>query len=326
MITLDNLRKVYPGDPDVVALDGISLEVTPGQIHGIVGQSGAGKSTLIRCLTALERPTSGHVWVDGIDLAAVSPTKLRQARRKIGMVFQGANLLDSRTAAANVAYPMKIAGVPLNERKKRAHDLLDLVGLSVRGRSYPSQLSGGQRQRVAIARALASQPKVLLCDEPTSALDSQTTTQILKLISDIRDETGVTVLIITHEMDVVREICTDVTLLESGRIAQTGSVADTISDPASQLGRSIVPWPNVDDPEPGFTQLNVSFSAHPGEPAGSRVLNLAASMGADVTAGRFETIGTSQVARLVLSVPNKDVSSIISQLHSLGITAEERAA
>ena len=198
MITLSGVTKVYPrrGQEPVVALDDINLEIPTRDIHGIVGESGAGKSTLIRCLTALEQPTKGVIRVGGLDLASVSSGQLREARRTIGMVFQGANLLDARTARENIAIPLRLAGMPSSKRTKRVSELLDLVGLSDRGTSYPSELSGGQRQRVGIARALADNPSVLLCDEPTSALDTETTEQILGLLKSVRDRYGVTVVII----------------------------------------------------------------------------------------------------------------------------------
>ena len=178
MITLSEVRKVYG---DVVALDGVDLEIDKGTIHGIVGPSGAGKSTLVRCLTGLDQPTTGTIEVAGQNLSALGEGALRQARRRIGMVFQHVNLLDARTAAENIAYPMRIAGVPAAERRARVQELLDLVGLGNRGGAYPSQLSGGQKQRIGIARALATDPDVLLCDEPTSALDAATTRQILEI-------------------------------------------------------------------------------------------------------------------------------------------------
>ncbi|MGO1623149.1 methionine ABC transporter ATP-binding protein [Flaviflexus sp.] len=323
MITLDGVRKVYPG---VVALDGIDLNIPAGQIHGIVGQSGAGKSTLIRCLTALERPTEGHIWVDGQDLSSLTPNQLRTARRSIGMVFQGGNLLDARTAGQNIAYPLKVAGLDRGGRRERVQELLDLVGLGDRGDSYPSQLSGGQRQRVAIARALAARPAVLLCDEPTSALDTQTTEQILDLIKDVRDQTGVTVVIITHEMSVVRETCDAVTLLSKGKVVQSGRLDEIITDTGSRLGAAIVPPPKVDEIPPGTTLIDIAFTSRPGEPSGSHVLSLVAELGADVTAGTFETLGSAQIARLVLSVENARVDSTIAALAAQGVDAKERAA
>ena len=337
MIHLTGVRKVYPvkGGNTVVALDGVNLHVARGSIHGIVGRSGAGKSTLIRCLTALERPTEGSVVVDGLDLATLSGKALRDARRRIGMVFQAANLLDARTASDNIGYPLKLAGVPKEQRRERVEELLDLVGLAGRGGSYPSQLSGGQRQRVGIARALADDPAVLLCDEPTSALDTESTAQILALLKQVRDIAGVTVVVITHEMAVVREICDSVTLLDHGAVAQTGTIAEVVSDPASPLARELVPPPAVEhappgadgSPDPGASGtvlLDVVFTSHPGVPTGATVLHLASSMGADVTAGTFESIGDIQVGRLALTVPSYHADSIIEQLRKNSIHAEVR--
>lgn len=337
MIHLTGVRKVYPvkGGNTVVALDGVNLHVTRGSIHGIVGRSGAGKSTLIRCLTALERPTEGSVVVDGLDLATLSGKALRDARRRIGMVFQAANLLDARTASDNIGYPLKLAGVPKEQRRERVEELLDLVGLTGRGDSYPSQLSGGQRQRVGIARALADDPAVLLCDEPTSALDTESTAQILALLKQVREIAGVTVVVITHEMAVVREICDSVTLLDHGAVTQTGTIAEVVSDPASPLARELVPTPAVEhvpagadgSPGPGASGtvlLDVVFTSHPGVPTGATVLHLASSMGADVTAGTFESIGDIQVGRLALTVPAYHAASIIEQLRKNSIHAEVR--
>ena len=337
MIHLTGVRKVYPvkGGNTVVALDGVNLHVARGSIHGIVGRSGAGKSTLIRCLTALERPAEGSVVVDGLDLATLSGKALRDARRRIGMVFQAANLLDARTASDNIGYPLKLAGVPKEQRRERVEELLDLVGLAGRGGSYPSQLSGGQRQRVGIARALADDPAVLLCDEPTSALDTESTAQILALLKQVRDIAGVTVVVITHEMAVVREICDSVTLLDHGAVAQTGTIAEVVSDPASPLARELVPTPAVEhapagadgSPGPGASGtvlLDVVFTSHPGVPTGATVLHLASSMGADVTAGTFESIGDIQVGRLALTVPSYHADSIIEQLRKNSIHAEVR--
>ncbi|WP_165217267.1 ATP-binding cassette domain-containing protein [Schaalia sp. ZJ1691] len=328
MIDLQGVRKVYPvkGGNEVVALDNVTLHVERGSIHGIVGQSGAGKSTLIRCLTALEQPTDGSIIVDGLDLARLRGQELREARRRIGMVFQSANLLDARTAAENIGYPLRLAGVKTEQRSARVNELLELVGLAGRGDSYPSQLSGGQRQRVGIARALADQPKVLLCDEPTSALDTESTRQILSLIREVREVAGVTVVVITHEMAVVREICDSVTLLGHGKVIQSGTVEEVVEDPTSPLAKELVPAPSVDDADmrPGTTLLDVIFTSHPGVPTGATVLSLAASMGADVTAGTFESIGTTQVGRLALSVPSYHTDNIISQLRDNKIHAEVR--
>ena len=337
MIDLTGVSKVYPvkNGGQVVALDGVNLHVDRGSIHGIVGRSGAGKSTLIRCLTALEKPTEGSIVVDGLDLATLSGARLRAARRHIGMVFQAANLLDARTAAENIGYPLKLAGVPAAKRRARVDELLELVGLAGRGDSYPSQLSGGQRQRVGIARALADNPGVLLCDEPTSALDTESTAQILSLLRLVRDVSGVTVVIITHEMAVVREICDSVTLLGHGQVLQTGTLEEVVADPATPLARELVPMPVVESvPTPGATSLDgltkstvlldVVFTSHPGVPTGATVLRLASSMGADVTAGTFESLGSVQVGRLALTVPAYHADKIIEQLRKNNVHAEVR--
>ena len=337
MIDLTGVSKVYPvkSGGQVVALDGVNLHVDRGSIHGIVGRSGAGKSTLIRCLTALEKPTEGHIVVDGLDLSMLSGSALRAARRRIGMVFQAANLLDARTAADNIGYPLKLAGVPRAQRRERVEELLELVGLEGRGDSYPSQLSGGQRQRVGIARALADNPAVLLCDEPTSALDTESTAQILSLLRHVRDVSGVTVVIITHEMAVVREICDSVTLLGHGQVLQTGPLEEVVADPSTPLARELVPMPVVESvPASAATSLDgltkstvlldVVFTSHPGVPTGTTVLHLASSMGADVTAGTFESLGSVQVGRLALAVPAYHADKIIEQLRKNNVHAEVR--
>lgn len=337
MIDLTGVSKVYPvkNGGQVVALDGVNLHVDRGSIHGIVGRSGAGKSTLIRCLTALEKPTEGHIVVDGHDLAALSGKPLRAARRRIGMVFQAANLLDARTAAENIGYPLKLAGVPAAQRRARVEELLTLVGLEGRGDSYPSQLSGGQRQRVGIARALADEPAVLLCDEPTSALDTESTAQVLSLLREIRDVAGVTVVIITHEMSVVREICDSVTLLGHGQVLQTGTLEEVVADSETPLARELVPMPLVESESTAGAAtldgrwkdsvlLDVVFTSHPGVPTGATVLRLASSMGADVTAGTFESLGSVQVGRLALTVPAYHADKIIEQLRKNNVHAEVR--
>ena len=330
MIDLNGVRKVYPvkGGTQVVALDDITLHVERGSIHGIVGQSGAGKSTLIRCLTALERPTEGTIVVDGVEMTSLHGTQLREARRRIGMVFQSANLLDQRTAADNIGYPLRLARGKRPVIARRVEEMLDRVGLTGRGNSYPSQLSGGQKQRVGIARAMADTPAVLLCDEPTSALDGESTRQILDLLRQVRDASGVTVVVITHEMGVVRAICDSVTLLRHGRVVQSGTVEEVITDPTSPLAQELVPAPSVSSTEvaEGTTLLDVAFTSSPGTPTGATVLNLAAAMGADVTAGTFESIGETQVGRLALAVPSYHSDQIIRQLGEHRIHAEVRQA
>ncbi|WP_421297976.1 methionine ABC transporter ATP-binding protein, partial [Aeromonas sp. 700722] len=219
MIKLIGLNKVYGTGSDAVhALRDVSLHVPQGKIFGVIGASGAGKSTLIRCVNLLERPTEGQVIVDGQDLVALSERDLTQARRQIGMIFQHFNLLASRTVFANIAFPLELAGWSKEKIQQRVAELLALVGLEARAQAYPSELSGGQKQRVAIARALAPAPKVLLCDEATSALDPQTTRSILTLLKEINVKLGLTILLITHEMDVVKGICDEVAIISDGRL------------------------------------------------------------------------------------------------------------
>ena len=237
MIEILDLRKEYrTANGPVVALRDINLSIARGEIYGIVGRSGAGKSTLLRCLNLLERPTSGEVLLDERSLTSLSKRALRGARRDIGVVFQHFNLLSSRTARGNVEFPLEIVGVPAQQRRERALELLELVGLADRSESYPAQLSGGQKQRVGIARALAADPKVLLCDEPTSALDSATTEQILDLIIDINEKLGLTVVVITHELDVVRRACDSAALLADGSVVDAGPLAELVGGP-SPLGQ-----------------------------------------------------------------------------------------
>ena len=329
MIRLHDVHKHYRlrDGREVRALDGLTLDVPAGSVHGVVGTSGAGKSTLVRCLTALERPTSGEVRVAGQDLTALGARELREARRAIGMVFQHANLLEQRTAAQNIAYPLAMAGVPRGERHETVARMLELVGLADRGSSYPAQLSGGQQQRVGIARALADQPAVLLCDEPTSALDPETTRSILELIRDVRDRLGVTVVIITHEMSVVRAVCDSVSLLEAGRVVESGPIEDVVADVASRLSRELVPAPAVPAGSvgPGDTVIDVALTAHPGQPAAAQVLALAAEQGADVAGGLFETLGRAQVGRLALTIPADRAEAAVAVLTGAGVTAEVRA-
>ena len=238
MIQLKNIVKTYAGD--VHALRGIDLTIERGSIYGIIGLSGAGKSTLIRCINMLERPTSGAVLVDGRDLMQVSESELREERRHIGMIFQHFNLLSSATVYDNVAFPLRLAGKSAEEIRPKVTELLTLVGLGDKANSYPSHLSGGQKQRVGIARALASDPKVLLSDEATSALDPQTTKSILHLIADINKKLGLTVVIITHEMQVIKDICDKVAVIEGGVIAEKGSVLDIFTKPKERITREFV--------------------------------------------------------------------------------------
>lgn len=240
-IEIKGVSKVYgEGEKAVTALRGIDLEVEAGEIYGVIGLSGAGKSTLIRCLNLLEKPSEGTVIIDGRELTRLTEAELRLARREIGMIFQHFNLLSSRTVAGNIAFPMEIAGRSAAEIEKRVTELLDLVGLADKAKAYPAQLSGGQKQRVGIARALANDPKILLCDEATSALDPQTTESILSLIHDIKTRLGLTVVLITHEMQVITKICDKVAVMEDGLIVEAGRVIDVFTRPAHPTTREFV--------------------------------------------------------------------------------------
>ena len=241
MIEIQNLTKTFPtSDGTVEALKNITLTIPDGEIYGIIGMSGAGKSTLVRSINLLEHPTEGRILIDGTDLTQLSEPELRAARRNITMIFQGFNLLMQRNCQKNVCFPMELAGVKRSEAMKRAAELLELVGLGDKRKAYPSQLSGGQQQRVAIARALATHPKILLCDEATSALDPQTTQSILSLIRDIHDKLGITVIVITHQMSVVEQICTRVAILDNGEVAEEGEVSKVFTSPRSKAAKRLV--------------------------------------------------------------------------------------
>ena len=241
IIRIEGLSKVFhTAAGEIVALRGIDLTVHEGEIFGIIGLSGAGKSTLVRCINYLEKPTEGRVIVDGHDLSAMKEKDLLKARRSMGMIFQGFNLLSQRDAIGNVCYPLEIAGVPRAAARQKARELLRLVGLEERMCAYPSQLSGGQKQRVAIARALANDPKVLLCDEATSALDPTTTRAILELLQKINREMGVTIIVITHEMKVVEQICNRVAVIDKSHIVEMGDVHEVFVHPQSAIAKELV--------------------------------------------------------------------------------------
>jgi D-methionine transport system ATP-binding protein len=241
MVRVEHLSKTFSArDERVDAVQDISFSIERGEIFGVIGLSGAGKSTLVRCLNLLERPTDGHVVIDGQDLAELSAKELRLARRQIGMIFQHFNLLMQRSVIKNVCFPMEIAGVKKKEARERAMEYLRMVGLEEKANAYPAQLSGGQKQRVAIARVLAGNPKLLLCDEATSALDPQTTKSILALLKEINERFGITMVVITHEMRVVKEICDRVAVLEKGHLVETGTVEDVFNHPETQAAKQLI--------------------------------------------------------------------------------------
>ena len=295
MITLDNVSKTYGSGPGAVqALKDIDLQVPKGTIHGVIGLSGAGKSTLIRCVNLLERPSAGRVLIDGEDLTAMDAAALRQARHQCGMIFQHFNLLTNRTVYDNVALPLELMGQSRQAIRERVLPLLEMTGLADKTKQYPAQLSGGQKQRVAIARALASRPKVLLCDEATSALDPQTTASILTLLQEINRQLGLTILLITHEMEVVKTICHRVGLISDGRLVEDADVGNFLTAPGTQLGREFLndflkleaPQALIErlEPEPGETTHPVVRLTFSGDSVSTPLISrLAREHGIDVS-------------------------------------------
>lgn len=243
MIKIENLSKKFTGQKNEVhALKNISIHVQHGDIFGIIGMSGAGKSTLLRCISALEQPTCGSIEIDGVQIVGRKGSALTQIRKDMGVIFQGYNLLMQKTVYDNIAFPLVINGASKEKIHERVKELLEVVDMKDKANVYPSQLSGGQKQRVAIARALATQPKILLCDEPTSALDPMTTKQVLNLLADINKKLGVTIVIITHEIKVVKNICNRVAVIANGEIAETGFVNDVFSKPQSEITKFLLDW------------------------------------------------------------------------------------
>ncbi|MFJ1899580.1 MULTISPECIES: methionine ABC transporter ATP-binding protein [unclassified Streptomyces] len=330
MITTTGLTKVYQSrDREVTALDGVDLHVREGEVYGVIGQSGAGKSSLIRCVNLLERPTSGTVTVAGQDLTALAGRgrragrELREARSRIGMVFQHFNLLASRTVRDNVELPLEILGVTGRERTRKALELLDLVGLSDKAKAYPGQLSGGQKQRVGIARALAGDPKVLLSDEATSALDPETTRSILQLLRDLNQQLGLTVLLITHEMDVVKTVCDSAALMRGGRLVESGTVGGLLATPGSELAHELFPVGGSAS-GPGSTVVDVTFhgdaAARPVISQLSRTYNIDIS----ILGAAMDTVGGRQVGRMRIELPGPFEENVvpIGFLREQGLQAE----
>ncbi len=328
MIELRHIVKDFgTGDAAVHALRDISLSVEDGEIFGIIGLSGAGKSTLVRCINLLERPTSGSVIVDGRDLTSMTDRELRTARKSISMIFQSFNLLMQRSVLANVCFPMELAGVKKEDARRRAIELLELVELPDKANAYPVQLSGGQKQRVAIARALASDPKVLLCDEATSALDPKTTRSILALLKKLNRELGVTVVVITHEMRVVEQICSRVAILDNGEIQETGPVAEVFSNPRSEAGRRLVlPEGEKIHVLPDNRLVRLVFNgASATEPI---IATLASEQGIrlNILSADTRSIGEKTFGNMILGLPEDETEAARALLYLReinGVTAEE---
>jgi D-methionine transport system ATP-binding protein len=306
VIELHDVRKVFPARRrarEVVAVDGVSLRVEAGEFAGVVGPSGSGKSTLVRLVNLLERPTSGSVTVDGQVLTELPDDRVRGARRSIGMVFQHFELMDSRTAAGNVEHPLELAGVGRAERRRRAAELLELVGLEARADARPAQLSGGQKQRVAIARALAARPKVLLCDEATSALDQASTTSVLELLRRVRAELGLTVLLITHEMAVVKAVCDSAVLLDHGRVVDGGRLSEVLTREHSPLADALLPAPVADaGAGHGGALLRVAVTDRTPETVVLQTLIGELGLAVEVAGGSVETVAGGRYGRLLLRV------------------------
>ena len=329
IIQIQHLTKTFgSGETAVHALEDINLDIFPGEIFGIIGLSGAGKSTLVRCMNLLEKPTAGTVLVDGQDMTSLSGRALREARRNVTMIFQSFNLLMQRSCLKNVCFPMELAGVPRAQARHRAMELLELVGLADKADAYPAQLSGGQKQRVAIARALATNPKVLLCDEATSALDPTTTASILSLLKDLNQTLGVTVVVITHQMSVIEEICSRVAILDGGSVAEQGSVQEIFSNPSTDAARRLV-YPGgaqVSQIPPSSRAVRISFNG--GTVYQPLIASLAIDCGVKVNilAADTRNINGHAFGTMLLSLPEdaNEASKALSYIRSQpNITAEE---
>ena len=327
-IELQNVRKVYPvTGGEVVALDNISLKIHKGDIFGIIGLSGAGKSTLIRCINRLDTPTEGKILFCGQNVPEMNKQQLNLMRRKMSMIFQQFNLLMQQTVAKNIAYPMEIAGVPQAKIRVRVEELLEIVSLSDKANAYPAQLSGGQKQRVAIARALASDPEVLLCDEATSALDPMTTQSILKLLKEINQSLGITIVVITHEMAVIRQICSHVAILDGGVIAEQGSVDEVFTHTRSAAGKRLfgIVTPENREELAETPALRIVFDGEQiMEPVIAELI-LHLGQPVSILSADVHTLNGAQYGQMLITRPaDRDVcDKALSYLKARGLTVEE---
>lgn len=323
MISFQSVGKTFARAP-APALAGVSLEIEAGEVFGVIGQSGAGKSTLIRLINGIERPTTGKVITDGADVGGLDEAALRALRRRVGMIFQHFNLLSSKTVAENIAFPLKVAGVPRGQIAGRVAELLDRVGLADQAAKYPAQLSGGQKQRVGIARALANGPKILLCDEATSALDPQTTEQILDLLVQLNRELGLTIVLITHEMEVIRRVCHRVAVLDAGSVVESGEVAEVFLHPQRPVTRALVAEAAGLALAAGSgLALRLTFrGAATFEPVLGRI---ARETGVDysILAGRIDRIRDEPYGQLLVSLVGGDVAQARERLAAAGVRVEE---
>lgn len=313
----------------IAALNDVSLTIEKGDIFGVIGMSGAGKSTLVRSINFLERPTDGNIYIEGVDLGTLSERELRRMRSRIGMIFQNFNLLEQRNVLDNVCFSLEINGTKRREAKKRALELLKLVKIEEKAKAYPSQLSGGQKQRVAIARALATDPQILLCDEATSALDPQTTASILDLIKEINEKLGITVVIITHQMSVVTDVCKKVAIIDSGRLVETGRVEEIFSDPKSDAARELllgkkISFQPLEKLEEG-RRIRIVFRENSAyEPILSNLI-LKLQIPVNILKADTKNIGGKAVGEMILGLPEDSgqQADIIRELKKTGIYVTE---
>ena len=326
MIEIKSLCKTFSTkNQKIEALNNINLSVKDGEIFGIIGLSGAGKSTLVRCINLLEKPDSGSVIIDGRDITKLKEKELLKLRASIGMIFQNFNLLEQRNVLKNVCYPLEIAGVKNEEAKKRALELLEVVGLSEKSRAYPSQLSGGQKQRVAIARALATNPKYILCDEATSALDPNTTASILSLLKEINEKMGVTIIVITHEMSVIERICDSVAGIDSGKIAETGRVCDIFSSPKSDTAKQLIlPKLGRFDDDSGQKRLRLVFNGNSSSKPILSSLILECQVAVNILYADTKEIDDLAYGHMIIALPDDREAEerVISWLNENGVEYE----
>ncbi|WP_310604326.1 methionine ABC transporter ATP-binding protein [Anaerosporobacter sp.] len=327
IIQIKNVSKTFESKSgQVKALQDISIDIEKGDIFGMIGMSGAGKSTLVRCINFLERPTEGTVVIDGKDLGQISDRELRKARMEIAMIFQHFNLLMQRTVIDNVCFPLEIAGVKKKQARERARELLQIVGLESKEKAYPTQLSGGQKQRVAIARAIANNPKILLCDEATSALDPETTNSILKLLKDINIRFGITIVVITHEMKVIQEICNKVAILNGGELAETGYVKDIFTEPKTEEAKRLVyQGTSITSSMKGKRFVRIVYSEQSSfEPViGNMILSFNTPI--NIMSADTRNIGGKAMGEMVLQLPQEDeiAEKMITYLRARKLAVEE---
>ncbi|MBF8983838.1 ATP-binding cassette domain-containing protein [Lutibacter sp. B2] len=326
MIKINNLSKIYTkGKNEVAALKDINLQVAKGDIYGIIGLSGAGKSSLIRCINRLEEPTTGDIYVNGINIVTLKDKELRSARKKMSMIFQNFNLLNSKTVFENIAFPLRLIKIPEQKIQEKATELLKLVELNDKSNSYPSQLSGGQKQRVGIARALASEPDVLLCDEATSALDPKTTHQILSLLKNINKQLGLTIVIITHEMDVIKEICNRVAILGGGYVLEKGNTIDIFSKPGNKTTKHFIEdQQKIPEKMLSGNILNLSFTDGSANIPIISKITREFNVDVNIVSGKIEYIQEKQIGKLTIQIDTDrhKLLDIIDYLNKNHVKAE----